>query len=772
MIVNDQITDATEDCCFIEGLNTEGMDRAQEIVVFQNEECCTTLLRGKHPAPNPLHVKDDTVITDLSQYLSRPFGIASATYTATTPGLLYNVSLSYSTYFSQLPNWSKLNNVFGFRATVVFKLQLLTTPQHSGILRLVFEPFGATRVSTTGLTSISYLPHAQINLADSTEVTLKIPFVQRLNYFYNKTANTYGQFQLITLTPAGVATGVLPAAYRLWTWVEDLELIGAAPSSTIVNQAGKTVSTVSKLTPLVKKKPSAAAKEVPPANLSSILSAGSYALNYLGKAIPSLSGFLGTPSWALGQAAGWAASFGWAKPRSTATNMKIFRTRNTYQHNVDGVDNSYNLSLQAENQIAPAALAETMIDEMALAYTTSRWGIINNVTLGSQATDTFIYRMKVSPKYLYWQATDNLIVQPLTGIIQPTSLLYLADEFSLWRGNIKVRLTIGSTKFHAARLVIGFIPTQNNSIAVGDTYNTDYLQTIWDIKSQTSIEFEIPYISPSNYLDMSTYTGTFFIKVLDTLVYPLNVYPSVNILVEVAGGEDFEVAVPRTPTFYNQSGNNVVTSTDMRSPAELCIGEKINSVKQIISRARFLGTQAMNSSLSWPNPVVTTTTTGSFFHKWKACYGLWRGSFNYHFLSNSPTSFCTAVLSNPVGAYSNRGADVMVSEERECHISLPYYSSNPNVSRNSADTIVPTVLFYTKDLNPEATNSYAVFGRAGDDVQFYYYLGPPPVTIRPATVDTLNTLFSFWANGPVIQPAVLPAQGVLDTTPQPTPSPI
>jgi hypothetical protein len=366
--------------------------------------------------------------------------------------------------------------------------------------------------------------------------------------------------------------------------------------------------------------------------------------------------------------------------------------------------------------------------------------------------------MRVSPKYWYWTGTDNIVIQPLTGVIQPTQLLYLADDFQVWRGTTKVKLTVGSTKFHNARLVVGFIPTQNNAIAIGDTYGTDYLQIVWDLKSQTTLEFDIPFISPSNYLDMSLFTGTFFIKVLDTLVYPTNVATSVNILVEIAGGDDFEVAIPRTPTFYSsQSGNNVITTHEPSSPAELCVGEKVLSCKQLISRARYQFVQPMGTYRNYQNYNMTTGTSGSTLYKWKACYAMWRGSYNFHFLSNSPTSQITAILDNPVGAYYDYHSNIIVTEDKSLHISIPFYSSNPSTTKNSSDSITPSLGILTKDLSTDTNAGYAVFLRAGDDTQYYYYIGPPLVTIRPTAVTADNLVFTTWATGLATSPTLLPA---------------
>lgn len=760
MISADPIVDSIETCCFNDGLETDGMHHTEQVVVFENEDCCTSVIRGKHFAPNPLHIRDKTSITELTDYLSRPFAIGFGAFDQIALSNMIAISLQYTPYFSRLPNWYKLDNVLGFRATVVFKLQVLATPQHSGILRMTYEPFIGTRNTAVSPLGISYLPHAQLNLADNTEMTFKIPFIQRQNWFYNKTNTTLGQFSLFNLTPAGLATGVLPAKYRLWTWLEDIELQGTAPSSVIVNQSGRT-----KLSTSVVHKPSAPAKEVPPANLSSILSSASHALRFIGKNIPSLASFTGAPAWALGTAAGWAASFGWAKPRSTSTVMKIFRSRNTYQHNVDGIDNSYNLALAAENSLAASAMGGTQVDEMSFGYTNSRWGILSTISLAAQATDTFLYRMRVAPKYWYWTGTDNIVIQPLTGTIQPTQLLYLADDFQVWRGTTKVKLTVGSTKFHNARLVVGFIPTQNNTIVIGDTYGTDYLQVIWDLKSQTTLEFDIPYINPSNFLDVALHTGTFFIKVLDTLVYPTNVAASVTILVEIAGGEDFEVAIPRTPTlFSNQSGNNIVTTTTYSSPAELCVGEKVLSCKQLISRAMFSTIVPMNTNILFSNLNMVANTAGSNLLKWKACYAMWRGSYNYHFLSNSPSSQITAMLSNPIGAYYDFTSNIMVSEDKSLHVSIPFYSTNPTVTKNSVDSIAPTLVVYTRNPAVDASASYAVYARAGDDTQYYYYIGPPVCTIRPNGIPTLNTQFTTWASG-LVNPALVATQLPAPDTP-------
>lgn len=750
------------------------MDPTCQLTTFDNVACCTSVVRGAHPAPNPLHVKDTTAVTDIVEYLSRPYEIISGPLNNTTNTFIWAQTLNIASYYALNPNWPKTANVFGLRATVCFKLQILATPQHSGIYRLVFQPMTQERFANNSSLQASYLPHAQLNLSEGTEVTLKVPYIHPNTYMArNDTTFSLGRAVFWALTPTGYAAGDLPPRYRIWSWLEDVDLIASTSTNgqALVSQAGtkvtKTKVAVAAKPVTAKQKLTTTDKEIKAANLSSILAAGSTAASFVGKMIPSLSAYTGTTSWAFNYAANLAYSFGWSKPRDNTPITRMFRSINTGQHNVDGANNAHNLSLISENALSVAPLGGTEVDEMSLAYILTRPGVTSRFSYAAQVSGTDLYTFTVRPNSMFsLESGSHNQPLPTTGSFIPTTQLYYANDFALWKGTIKIRLTAAITKFHAGRLLVGYVPQFNSSLTPATTDALNYMSTIWDLRDNPVLEFDIPFIFPRPYAPVGRSTGVFFVRVLDPLVAPGNVSPIVTILVEHSAGPDFECARPAvatlipngvTPALVSQSGVKVL-NTDDRSPADLCVGESIRSVKQLISRAYYIGSMGLNTNATLANQNTTQTFNGSILNKWKACYTFWRGSFDYHIIPN--TSAITTSVSFPAvtGQFASPLSNIVVTEQTGLHFTLPFYKDVPMVSYTTT-TFTPesTARIFTSSDSTATNAKVGIFGHAGEDTQYFYFIGPPSVTANPAAATVLQDDFYLWANRSLPPgPSVLP----------------
>lgn len=792
MSANTEI-DNVEDCCEIDGLALDGMSPECQLTQFDNVACCTTVVRGTHPTVNPLHTTDTKAVTDIVEYLSRPWFVTTGTFNNASPSLPWTMKLNVSTYYSKNPNWPKTANVYGMRASVCFKLQILATPQHSGIYRLVFQPMTGERINLANTLQMSYLPYAQMNLCESTEVTLKIPYVHPDTYMVrNSSAFSLGTVGLWSITPTGFATGELPPRYRIWSWLEDVELIGSTSTNAQVFLSQSGVKTKVKTSNLVQKpitshqKPSASDKEIQAAKLSSILQAGSNTAKFLGSMIPAISGFAGSTQWALSYAANLAYSFGWSKPKDHRPVSQMFRSINTGQHNVDGSSICHTLSLLKENSLAIAPLGGTDVDEMALAYILTQQGISSRFTFTAQTSGTDLYTFLVCPNTMRDVGTGSHSgFFPGSGTFTPVTALYYANEFTFWRGTIRVRLTAALTKFHSGRLLVGFVPQTTTSVTPATTDSLNYKSVIWDMRDNPNLEFDIPFIYPRPYARNNEWTGVFFVRVLDTLVAPLNVSPNVTVLVELAAGADFECSrptiatlIPVGPTpaslareedsFVSQSGFKVF-KVDERSPADLCIGEAILSVKQLISRATFISAIGTNTSAVLSNINTTTDTKNNIINKWKACYTFWRGSYDYHLIPNDNAITITASYPVETTTYDSPLSNIVVTEQTGLHVTLPFYTDVPMASATTA-AINDVVSFrlHTSMFSSESSNQVAIFGHAGEDTQYFYFIGPPTVESSPTFTKPAFDQFNKWASR---QPPVIPTQvdrelPVLDTPEQ------
>ena len=203
---------------------------------------------------------------------------------------------------SQVYNFARVKGAFGWRATVVFRLQVIATPFQAGRLRMAFSPFedGSIYMPSRSehITGVSQLPGVDLDIVEQTSCVLKVPFIHAYNYFLVKprtpsSSEVLGTLSVFPYIGPNIAAGSTNPTYVLWMSLEDFELVGVAPFEYTAQMA-----------PLGKGKASSS-KEASaiPGNLSNVLAAGSNLMTWAGSRIPFLSSVAGPSSWALRQAA-------------------------------------------------------------------------------------------------------------------------------------------------------------------------------------------------------------------------------------------------------------------------------------------------------------------------------------------------------------------------------------------------------------------------------------------------------------------------------------
>jgi len=200
----------------------------------------------------------------------------------------------------------------------------------------------------------------------------------------------------------------------------------------------------------------------------------------------------------------------------------------------------------------------------------------------------------------------------------------IASYFRLWRGDIVFRFTFAKTKFHGGRYMVSFNPrttlttvtTNANTTVEGPEIASSLVQPygysqIMDMRDNNVFEFNVPYVSENPYTNFMSAIGSISVVCMDPLQANASVTPSVPFMVEVAGGENFELADYAGNMFvssygavvYQQSGE--VTNSGLSSAvkattasaAQHTIGEQFTSVKQLIMIPSYVaGTVAGNAT--------------------------------------------------------------------------------------------------------------------------------------------------------------------------------
>jgi hypothetical protein len=738
---------------------------------FANEACDQVDIRSGF-MPLPEHYIDEKTVMDIREYFSRPRLIDTVTYNQTSRGVMSSYDMTNALLNSNLTNFERVFGAFGWRGTVCYRIQAISNPFQAGRVRLALDPCWGDQTAWSrgeAITPISQLPGVEMDICESTSAILKVPFIHPLNYFTVSTTagaggTDIGLVTLFAMTPIALGSGGIAPSIAVWRWVEDFELIGACPGNLNVQpQAGKFQSN--------KRDTAAMEQDAIPGNLSNVLAAGAKFATWLGTKVPLISSYSGTTSWMLRETARVAASLGWSKPLITTPLNKMLNTYNTYQFNSDGSDGGNGVGMFADNAVAPlSGFAGTDVDEMSFDYVKSTYAVIAQPSFSTtDITSSYIYQCALRPRDLYFQpGSDNFGFTVTSGqSFWPSPVCALQNVFEKYRGGLKFRVKISKTKFHTGRLVLGYIPNYPNNVnkplVPANPLDMQYKSVVWDLREGNIMEFECPFLSPFGYLDADYFYGNFFICVIEPLAGPPTVAQTVPFIVEVAGMPDLEFAVPSTainpianlnPDFFAQAGPFEPYAVEKDTTVSMyAIGEKINSVKQMISRACLDYTQTGSGqyqpsiALNYPSlvPATGTPKTGitgidsSYINYFSGWYRFARGGFMIDAIPIGNDIALTATRFNP---NDNTAVPIITEGRTALHIKYPYYN---NFSRNLVAAQTPfgfsetsNLLFSVSSGTTEA--STLIYKRAADDFQLGYFVGAPPL-LKP-----FSPLGEVWSN--------------------------
>lgn len=795
------------------------------VTSFANEACESVDVFATYKSSTLAKAQPD--LQDLKAYFSRPRLIRRGTLTlGTRSNVLFDYMIN-SLFQSAFPQWSnRLSGVYGVRFTINFRFQVAATAFHQGLYALSWQygdQLGAisTFQRPRAPLSATNVPHVRLDLSENTMVELKIPFLY-VNEFYPVTVSTYGidpflsygSFAVNSILPIISVAGMSTPTYELYMFLTDVELYGADNNTTtpIVLQSG-VVSEEMRSSHL----------------LSGTLSKVGKISSFIGKTIPSLSAIAGPVSWAADTAAGIARYFGYSRPLLQDPPLKVYRSHYTSETNVDIPMTGFSCGLMQSNTLGVAPeFGATDVDEMSFSYIKRQWSQVCVGAVGTSDTHTkVIYASQITPSVLWFRAPATA---PYCNIkfsganssatgnsIMPSSVMNLASYFRLWRGGFKFRFTFAKTKFHGGRYMVSYNPSMSfapipaimNNNAEGPEVVSSLVQPygyslIMDLKDGNVFEFDIPYVLEAPYLNFESNSGTISVVCIDPLQSNSSVTPTVPFLVEVCGADDFEVAdyggnyfIPKPDGVILQQSGEVVTAS--KEPAELTIGEKIMSVKQIIQTPWWTLASATASSttvhtfcpwytfITWdsikgstsPSPAaqkpLASSNVPSF---WAKCYVYAKGGTDAHvYLPNAtPGSVALVFEQNPqFGSnimrrdiyYTRRGITgsnpkIVSFGEHPLHIRMPAYQTVVRVLTSVNDTLGyksfgvggslgdgsgGTIFRGHSDqlsiINSSASPQTVWVARsAADDAALAHYIGPVPIYMPNGS--PTNNLESEW----------------------------
>lgn len=752
-----------QNCAPIDSLAIHNSPETTGVTSFVQEACTAVAAVDTSFSSTLFPVQPE--LQDVAAYFSRPVCVKSDNLPTGVRQRIFNTQPSFGSW---LAYWSigreRLLGAYGIRASLVFTLQVAATPFHQGLVSLSFQYGADAAYATSGCyfralrsCTATNLPHVVCDLSSDSMVQLKVPF-----HFVTEYARiaaspqnpAYGSVAINTLTAVPTVAGMTSPSYQLYVHLEDIQLFGASPQAfnTITLSSGRSLNPV--------------AQEFEEASkpVSGPLKVMSKALSFVARGVPSLSSLLGSPVWALNKAAGVISAFGYGKPAVCDPVVRIFRQDNICEFNTD-IPSAINvLAISGKNTTAiTTAVGATDVDEMSLSYVTSRWGQICYFNYDTSVTaGTRIYATPINPLCMWFRdfASGGFACnkQPIStsgasaNSFQPSHIMFASTCFKQWRGGMKFRFTFAKTKMHAGRVMVAFNPdmyskslfeffntaTVVNSAGYGSLGPDPFgYSAVFDLKDGNVFEFMVPYVAPSPYVTVCTNTGSLSMYVVNPLIAPSVVSSSIQVLVEVAGAPDFELACPSGIMFPAHNAGTIavqcgrsLSSTRSRkwdvslqsgrllsqAPAgidETTMGEAITSVKQLISMPHVRTSDFITAGLwglipPWffqPTPGSATPSAGdapgwsfSYGGNWASCYAFLKGGTDVHLYNSGPSVNMGVYqyaqfgphVSTSDGPYnrSNSCVPLIQANEGAIHARLPLFAGTQRIPSYLANIIV------------------------------------------------------------------------------------
>lgn len=744
-------------CSEIESLSVNGHEETGVTSFVQ--EACTSV---SAPDGSYAVMEKSAELQNLNSYLSRPVSLSRSTI-PTNRSVMY--SREVTALSSIFPRFSdRVLGAYGMRYTMVFTLQVAATPFHQGVLAIAFQ-YGETMLNNVvgSIDRFTNLPHVRLDLSSETMVQLRVPFLYTHEFMpiAIATGGPYGTVGISNLTRIPSVEGMGPPTYHLFVHLEDLEFFGASPMSltavslqsglrkefkteshpfsNVVGAVGRTLSAISKVVP-----------------------------------VPSLSTISGSTGWFLEATAGALRAFGWARPQIVDPMHKMWPVNNVGEFNQDVASASQVVGPMASNSLRHSiAFSGTDVDEMSIGFVTSRPSQVCLVDLpDTLAAGSLVYACPISPAAMYMavlpptRANSFLRYRGLGApqSFAPTSLFFASQLFKFWRGSMVFRFTFAKTKLHAGRVIVTFTPFFDAESTVGRASRSSTLlpipqyspsvdpfghTAIFNLKDDNVFEFTVPYVAPVPYCSFSDFTGSISMHVLEPLVGPTNAASVVDVLVEVRGGDDFELANPRNPMFTPYERVELQSGIKVRNDCEYTMGERLLSLKQLLGIPALYERQTSSADTNvktlLPHWASTTTahsdpvyTVGIPSYIARA-YAFVKGSTDVHVYVHGSDKNIMSIHQQVDVNLTSRIADpfldasqirVQSTVGKSLHARLPAYQQLVRLSTTSCTAVWPPLhggptSFYTLEVSTADKNDITTYVCAGDDAFACMYIGPP-----------------------------------------------
>lgn len=482
---------------------------------------------------------------------------------------------------------NKLDGFTSFKATACIELLVNAQPFQCGRLLMAAVPMPSllghrADYVFSHVAQTQNLQHVQMDIAKDTKVCLEIPFISPYNCFdLIEGRFDWAELRILVYSPLNSINGDCIEC-NVYGYFKDIQL-GAPTSGEFLTQQSASPSSVDNKR-----------KQESTGRLTG-------ALAQLGNTL--MTSTLNSVSPLLSAGDKLLAAAGWSKPiLSKPSQVVLNRPQEGFAY-MDGVDQSLVLAMTASNAVENIPnLVGTGIDETdfhRLKRMPQMVGVFrysNNIVgtppcstgdnLGTQF-NKLLWSCAVAPT-CYVPACYNVTVPPTTTVLdpyplnwkQPTTLNYISSPFLYWTGSLVYTFKFVKTDYHSGRVEIAFHPFINSLTRANRpewlAERMDYVyRTVIDLRKNSEVSVTIPYIAAQPWKRVSTYldpmnpnppapgrakdliTGLLTVRALTPLFATQTVPPTIEVLVEMRAGDDYEVQGPVTSKFLPFSFGNV-----------------------------------------------------------------------------------------------------------------------------------------------------------------------------------------------------------------------
>lgn len=613
-------------------------------------------------------------------FLARPIHIDTINFSTTSArgDTLYSHVLPNNDFYASTSTlWSsKLSGFMGIRATAVFRFVVAANRFVQGRVLIHFLPGHADidweKAHNRNLMTRTQQPRIEINVNRDTAAEIRFPYIApSTHYNLVNFEGRWGRLFATVYSPLIGSAGNLDI--NVYLHFEDVDLV--VPT---IPQSGR-FKEQEKLGPV-----------------SGPLDVSAKVANALSH-IPSLSAIARPAAWFLSYAKKTAQSFGYSVANNSDHFLRVMPAGQAYSVTNDGQRVLFPMSNSSKNEVdVLSGFAGNDLDEMSLEYFVQRPAYFANYSLSmSDPTGFRITTIPVGP-ITYLLPIQNYAASHMPGIMYTMApVTFVSQMATQWRGSLVFNFKFVKTEFHTGKIGFVFVP--------GVTISVNYSQTNWlfrqivDIKDTDEVHITVPYTALTPWTLRTDYIGSLQVFVVNPLNAPPTVSSSIDILVEVAGGEDFAVAglsgmsmaaasqqdfVPQSGMFKDDTriksftiGGAVIKPRNLDAE-RYCVGEALTSVKHFTNKF----TRCFGGSVAQNNPTIANCRTltfrpfaiggvitngatvtvqacsmgGTYMDAFSSCYSISRGSMYFDLYSTDGTNWIQYSFNskNPGGSYS------------------------------------------------------------------------------------------------------------------------